>query len=83
MEFIGVPQHVSVTAKVVETFERNGAQHARVFLDPIRLEVPMDQLDTAHLGDVVQLDATIAIENVQLTIGYEDPDLDPNADFYP
>ncbi|MBI5470817.1 MAG: hypothetical protein HY961_00585 [Ignavibacteriae bacterium] len=77
---IGSTQHISVTARVVEIFERNGAQHARVFLDPIRLEIPMAQLDTAHLGDEIQIEAAIEVERVQLVIGFEDPDLDTYAD---
>jgi hypothetical protein len=54
-----------LVGQVVETFEREGRQIAKVALRPCCVEVPLAPSTDAHLGDTVMMEAGITIQNVE------------------
>lgn len=85
MHAINTPCSVSLTGEVVEIFEREGIQLAKISCRPVHLELPMAMLDAAHLGDTVHLEGIISIQNVEPDIRFEDPDFlaHSDPDLYP
>jgi hypothetical protein len=67
-----MPQDITLTGEVVETFEREDEQLAKIVLSRMHLEVPMGSLIAVHLGDRLQLMLTISIQDIQPTTGLED-----------
>lgn len=72
MPNICMPQDITLTGEVVETFEREDEQLAKIALSRMHLEVPMGSLIAVHLGDRLQLMLTISIQDIQPTTGLED-----------
>jgi hypothetical protein len=56
---------VVLTGEVVETFEREGKKIAKISLRMCHIEVPMDVVDAAHLGDTVHLSAVIPVNRIE------------------
>ena len=88
MNSIGTPHKVSLSGQVIETFEKEGKSIAKISVKPFQLEVPLDvldspQLDIAHLGDAVLLEATIHVEKIESGFGPGGTEpLDP-SDYFP
>lgn len=72
MPDICIPQDIILTGEVVETFEREDEQLAKIALSRMHLEVPMRSLIAVHLGDRLQLMLTISIQDIRPTTGLED-----------
>ena len=72
MPNICMPQDITLTGEVVETFEREDEQLAKIALSRMHLEVPMRFLIAVHLGDRLQLMLTISIQDIRPTTGLED-----------
>jgi len=53
-----------LTGEVIETFEREGKQIAKISLRTCHIEVPMDLVDAAHLGDTVRLSVVVAVDRM-------------------
>lgn len=54
-----------LTGEVVETFERQGKQVAKISLRMCHIEVPMDLVDAAHLGDTVRLSVVVSVDRME------------------
>ena len=52
---------VVLLGEVVEAFDRDGKRLAKISLRSICIDVPLDSLYDAHLGDPVAIDAGITI----------------------
>jgi hypothetical protein len=72
MPNICIPQDITLTGEVVETFEREDEHLAKIALSRMHLEVPMRSLIAVHLGDRLQLMMTITIQDIQPITGLED-----------
>lgn len=72
MPNICISQDITLTGEVVETFEREDEQLAKIALSRMHLEVPMRSLIAVHLGDRLHLMLTISIHDIQPTTGLED-----------
>ena len=57
-------QHLCLRGELVETYEGHGNRVARIYLTQFQLDMPMQLLPEAHLGDQVILDATITVNSV-------------------
>jgi len=57
-------QQVSLRGELVETYEGHGNRVARIYLSQVQIDMPMQLLPEAHLGDQVILDATITVNSV-------------------
>ncbi len=72
MPNICIPQDFTLTGEVVETFEREDGQLAKIALSRMHIEVPMRSLIAVHLGDRLQLTLTISVHDIQPTTGLEE-----------
>ncbi len=61
----GIHNTLTLTGRVVETFLRDGKQIAKISLQECQVFVPMDAILDAHLGDIVSIDAEIAVHKVE------------------
>jgi hypothetical protein len=59
-----VAQDLCVRGELAETYEGPGSPIARVQVNSVQLDVPMDFLNDAHLGDEVVLEVTVAVKRV-------------------
>jgi hypothetical protein len=64
MSDLQVPHSLSLTGEVVETFERDGVPVATIRLKPVHMEVPLQSLHGAHLGDSVRLRITCSVQHI-------------------
>ena len=83
MPKVGSAHTGSLTGEVVEIFERDGEQIATILFRSIQLEVPMQTLDAAHLGDIVSVDALISIKNIEPFFRAADPGSEPDNEVNP
>ncbi len=60
------PHLLRLSGEIAETFERDGHKVTRIALKSGCIEVSLDQLGDAHLGDSVLVDLDINIHRVQL-----------------
>lgn len=73
---ITIPTSYSLllVGEVVETFERDGTAVAKISTPPLHLEVPLEALDGAHLGDRVNLGVEISIKTIIPSSNVHDDD---------
>jgi hypothetical protein len=76
MKQASIPEHVSVTGKVVEMFEKEGKPVTRLAMNSFYLDVPTDYVPEAHLEDTVQIDGKLTIETVQNDFTVREPHQD-------
>jgi hypothetical protein len=74
MRTTGTRHTVLLTGEVVETFERDGQQIAKLSLRSFHMEVPIDLVHAAHLGDRVHLAVTISIDKLDSNIRIDNSD---------
>jgi len=55
----------SLTGVVIETFEQDGKSIAKVTLKSCHIDIPLDAIPDAHLGDIVVLEAEISVQGVK------------------
>jgi hypothetical protein len=67
--------------EVVEVYQKAGVAMAKIALRLCHIEVPMDLLDEAHLGDKILLEADVSLNRIEAlyTNGFHAA-LEPDAD---
>lgn len=55
----------SLTGEVIETFEQDGKSIAKIALKGCHIDIPLDAIPDAHLGDTVALEAEISVQKVK------------------
>ena len=76
MKQASVPEHVSVTGKVVEMFQKGGKPVTRLSVNSFYLDVPTDYVPEAHLEDAVLINGKLTIETVQNDFTAHEPHQD-------
>jgi hypothetical protein len=59
-----VTQELCLRGEITEMFEGHGRQVARIYLNSLHLDLPMEMLGDAHLGDELLLEAKIVVKSV-------------------
>ena len=63
---------VSLIGEVMEMFVKEGKQVAKVAVRPVHIEVCLDGLGAAHLGDTVRGGTAISLLGIETTAGAEE-----------
>ncbi len=64
-----IEKDLTISGEVVETFERNGVRIAKVSFTSLHIELPMETLEAAHLGDKVIVTARLVLQSVDMDFG--------------
>jgi hypothetical protein len=59
-----VTQDLCIRGELAETYEGPGLPIARIHVNSVQLDVPMDFLSDAHLGDEVVLEVTVGVKRI-------------------
>jgi hypothetical protein len=54
-----------VIGEVVEVYQKAGVPIAKVALRMCRIEIPMEMLDDAHLGDRILLEGELSLNHIE------------------
>lgn len=56
---------LSFQGEVIAVFERNARRVAKILIHPTALEVDVEKIPDAHLGDQVTLETQLILENIR------------------
>jgi hypothetical protein len=56
----------SIVGEVVETYQKDGEQFAKIVLRNCHIELPLTMLDDAHLGDKISLQADVVVSGARI-----------------
>jgi len=51
--------------EIIETFENQGKQFAKISIAPTFLDIPIGTLNEAHLGEKLKLEVNFLIEDIE------------------
>ncbi len=56
---------VTLHGEIIETFENQGRQFAKISIAPTYLDIPTETLNEVHLGEKLKLEVKFLIENIE------------------
>ena len=60
-----IENRLTLPGEVIETFEKGGRRIAKVALKSCHVDVSIDAIPDVHLGDMVLLEADIAVQKIK------------------
>lgn len=64
-----IERTLTLRGEIVETFEKKGVRLVKVSFPSLHVELPMEMLEAAHLGDRVIISGSLVLQSVELDFG--------------